>query len=101
MEGGVVGHHVNVGGVGRSERRREVSFQNVVDLGVVEPYGQVEATFAGCHDVPSPEELKGHIPQPGRVVAVSRAGVDGDDDRRRGRGQHVENLGPAGRVLGQ
>jgi hypothetical protein len=73
----------------------------VLDLGVVEAYGQVAPPLAGGHDEASPETLEGHVPQPRGVPPVLDARVDADDDRQGPGAQQVERLGPARGVLGE
>ena len=108
MESRVIGHHVDLSGPARAlsggnlaQRFAHTGLDSVVDFAVVEPHSQVEAALPRRRHSPPTEQLERDVPQPRRVMAVGRPCVDGDDDRRRGRREHVEDLRPAGRVLCQ
>ncbi len=73
----------------------------VVHPGIAQTNGEVVAPFAGGDHEPAGQPLEGHVPQPGRVVAVGDAGVDGHHDGRGSGREHVERFLPSGRVLGQ
>jgi hypothetical protein len=74
---------------------------NVSDISVPEPNGEVVSSFSDCDHESIADAFVGNVPKPRGIMAVGDTGVDRNDEWGRWALEKFERFVPSGWVFGE